>query len=645
MSTRRPDGGFSLLETLLALTITLVVMALVAQTMSHVSSVYRTQSEIAVSSGAAVLAFDDVLHELSRAGQGLGEGVPAILPRRPGSPVSADALTLRSNPEVAASLLRGSFEDASESVPADSPGAFDRGDHVIVSEAAGGGEAAEVVAVDGESLKLRSLESSDGRFRRRFEPARGARVLGAREVRYFLGETRADGRRELVKEVVGVGSRVLSRDVVSLSLEYLDPDDRPIGLGKVETSKELASVRVTLRFSPSDAALAPRTLRSRVALGPRSGTVDFERRDLGFRLARVFHPIDFPAGVASRPGSDFAVILASGKNPNRDPAYLYTFEMEKRFLSASVDDVVFLDDVRAPVALAFGPESGPFAGALFVAAWGLRIGHLARISPDEHGGLSRSSRVTTFEGTEAIAQAGGIAFGVDGALYVTSREKGAVYRFTFRGNGEPSRPERLFPLSGTPGTLVEGTDGHLYFLMNHEDRGSLWRMTFDETLSPGAPVLVGSLPGTAVSLSRDPVEGSLFALVRERTGDSIVVELDRGFLAGVAKAPALEALFSLRQWLSNLEEGKVDPREIPFPTQEIPEKLAALRVDELDFVSFDGLGSLYTGNREGSLVLKFELERPTGRFALGLAAGVIERGEDLPPEIRLHAWKKSAAGR
>jgi prepilin-type N-terminal cleavage/methylation domain-containing protein len=73
--SRFPSGGargFSLLEVLLALAITLVVMALVAQTMGSVAAIYESQSELAVSSTAVALALDDITSELSLAGQGLG---------------------------------------------------------------------------------------------------------------------------------------------------------------------------------------------------------------------------------------------------------------------------------------------------------------------------------------------------------------------------------------------------------------------------------------------------------------------------------------------------------------------------------------------------------------------------------------------
>jgi prepilin-type N-terminal cleavage/methylation domain-containing protein len=625
--------GFSLIEVLVALAVTLVVMALVVRTMGDVTRIYDTQSALAVSSAAAALALDDLCYELSLAGAGLGEGPAAVLPRRPGSPLSSDALTVRSNPEVKASAIHGELVP-DEDVAVDPSAGFQKDELVLVTDSAGGGESALVVRAGESAIALNGFEGA-------YSPLRSARVLGLREVQYFLTEAREpgkDARRELVKRVVGVGDRVLSRDVLSLTFEYLDAESEPISLAKVEATP-VASVRVALRFLPGDDAVQPKTFATRIALEPRSATVDFERRDLGFRLSRMFFPIDNPAGVASRLGSRFAMILASGKAPNRDPAYLYTFEMEKSFLNASVDDAIFLEDVRAPVTLAFGPEGGPLAGSLFVAAWGLRIGHLSRIAPDSKGELSRESNVTTFEGTEAIAQAGGLAFGVDGALYVASQEKGTLFRFRFRADGNPEKPERLFPLTGTPGAIVEGTDGHLYFLMNHREQGSLWKVPFDETLSPKPPERVAALPGYAISLSRDPVSGSLFALVREpTTGDSVVLELGRAFLKGLAEP---KRQFSLGAWREGIKSPRSDPRELPVTTEGVP-ALGSLEIEDFDFLSFDLFGSLYLGSRRASLVLKFELARPSGRYRVGLSAGVLERGGELPPSIRMHAWRKSA---
>lgn len=644
------ERGFSLLEALLALTITLIVMALVAETMASVARIHRFQTDFAVSSASAGLAIDDIASELALAGQGLGEGPSPVAPRLEGTSPSESVISVRSNPELVAFGIVGDLEGPeSEAFLTGLTGdvGLESGDRVIVTDVAGGGDRAQLVRSSSGQLTARSEETSSGRFRHPYTRARGARALGLREVRYYLEGPREDGRNDLVKEVVGVNRRVLSRDVLSLSFDYRDAEDEPISLATVESSRELASVRVRLKFLSGEDTRGPITLATRVALSSSSATVDFERHDLGFRLSRVFYPIDSPAGAASRIGAEWGVLLASGKSPTQDPAYLYTFELEKGFQSASVDEVVPLEDVRAPVTLAFGPERGPLAGSLFVAAWGLRIGHLARIAPNAAGRLSTDSVVTTFEGTEAIAQAGGIAFGADDALYVTSQEKGAIYRFRFRADGTPERPELLFRLTGTPGALVEGSDGHLYFVMNRGEQGSVWKMEFDETLKPSSPVLVRSLSGLALSLARDPVGGNLFALSRTLRGDFVVQELDRSSLREPQKesaSPAPPVLFSLREWRRKLQEGDFAPREIPFPLSELPRRFDSLDIEEIDSISFDEGGSLYVAVRKKNVVLKFELDRPSGRYAVGLAAGVVERGLGQAPVVRMHAWKKSAQG-
>ena len=637
--------GFALLEVLLALSITLVIMLLVAQTMSHVRLVYEAQTELATSSSSATLALDDIAYELSLAGHGLGDGVASVLPRVPGARAGPSSLTVRSNPNITAGVFLSELEQPGEDVALAGADSFDKGDLALLTDARGRHEVAEVVRASETTMALRSLESADGSFRYRFSRDTGGRALGLREVRYFLREAEGDGVMELVKDVVGVGARVLSRDVVSLAFEYLDEHGEPIASGKVEDSDELSTVRIHVRFLPGANALAPLSFVTAVALTPGSGTVDFESRYAGFRLSRYFHPIDSPAGVASRVGADWGVILAAGANPHRDSAYAYAFLMESRFNEARVDDIALFEDVRAPVTLTFGPERGPLAGSLFVAAWGLRIGHLLRVAPDAGGGISKDSEVTIFEGTEAMAQAGGMTFAVDDALYVTSREKGAIYRYQFDPQGKPGRPEHVFRLAGTPAAIVEGTDGYLYFLLERAGSGSLWKMAFDETLSPVEPELVGPLPGVGLSLTRDPIDGNLFALVRSKIGDFMVVELSRAWIETAMSSVGMppeepRVLFSLEAWQRKLEEGDVATTEIPFHPSELPVRMNVLRTEELDFVAFDALGSLYMGAKEANLVLNFELLRPSGRYAVGLAAGVVERGSGLAPEVRMHAWKK-----
>lgn len=358
--------GFSILEVLLALSITLVVMAMVAQTLSHVAAIYDAQTDVATTSSTVAVALDDIVLEISLAGQGLGEGIPAVLPRLPGTRASASAITLRSNPDVAASFLLEALGENGEPTPADGASLFDKDDLVVVTDARGRVERAVVAQASDAALGLRSMDAADGELRGSYTPKSGARVLALREVHYFLDEVEGGA---LVKNVEGVSRRVLARGVTGLSFEYLDRNGGTIALAKAETSGELATVRVTIAYEAGEEGLPARSLATAVTPAPRSGTVDFEQRDARFRLSRTFYPLDHPTGVASRIGADWAVVLCSGVNPTSDPASLYSFQVEKRFLGAGVDNVTYLGDVRAPVTLAFAPETGRLSGSLFIAAW------------------------------------------------------------------------------------------------------------------------------------------------------------------------------------------------------------------------------------------------------------------------------------
>ena len=642
----RDERGYTLIEVLIALGITLVVMGLVARTLQDVARIFRAQSDLAEASSSITRALDDIGYEITLAGQGLGEGVVAVMPRVPSGEVSASALTLRSNPNVTAGYLTLGLVETDTELAFTDADAFEPGETVLLTDARRTNEVAEVVKRSALWMELRSLETTSGDFRHRFTQGAATRALGLREVRYYLRASGDGEATELVKDVTGVTSRVLARDIIALTFEYLDANGKVITATKVEDEySELETIRVKLRYSAKTGAFEPLSIMTAVSLRAASGTVDFERPDIGFRLSRMMYPLDHPIAVVSRPAADRGAVVAAGTNPRRDPSYVYTFQMEQRFMGANVDSLAFFEDVRGPVAAVLGPERGPLAGSLFVAAAGLRIGHITRMLPDENGDFSSASEVIAFDGTDAIAQAGGMAFGVEGALYVMSQEKGAIYRYRFDGAGKPGKPERLFGVTGTPGPVVQGSDGHLYFLMQYGERGSVWRMAFDETLEPMAPELVGRLDGAGVSLARDPVEGSLLCLVHARRGDYVILELSRAWLRGAdVSQEDPPVLFSLREWVTKLEEGRVAPGEIPFALGELAQKMSVLRIDNLDFLSFDSLGSLYMGATEENLVLKFELARPSRRYAVGVAAGVVERGDGLSPMIRIHAWRERVPG-
>ena len=452
----------------MALGITLVVMGLVARTLQDVARIFRAQSDLAEASSSITRALDDICYELTLAGQGLGEGVVAVMPRLPSGEVSASALTVRSNPNVTAGYLTLGLVETDTELAFTGADAFESGETVLLTDARRSNEVAEVVKRSALWMELRSLETTSGDFRHRFTQGAATRALGLREVRYYLRASGDGEATELVKDVTGVTSRVLARDIIALTFEYLDANGKVITATKVEDEySDLETIRVKLRYSAKTGAFEPLSIMTAVSLRAASGTVDFERPDLGFRLSRMMYPLDHPIAVVSRPAADRGAVVAAGTNPRQDPSYVYTFQMEQPFMGANVDSVAFLDDVRGPVAAVLGPERGPLAGSLFVAAAGLRIGHITRMLPDENGDFSSASEVIAFDGTDAIAQAGGMAFGVEGALYVMSQEKGAIYRYRFDGEGKPGKPERLFGVTGTPGPVVQGSDGHLYFLMQH----------------------------------------------------------------------------------------------------------------------------------------------------------------------------------
>ena len=635
--------GFSLVEVLVSLLITLIVLGIVFRTAQMLVAIYRKESETAEKSAAAIRAFDDIAMEIARAGYGLGDGVQAVLPFVVGGSGSSSDITLRSNAYGAAANLKGELVSADEAVAVSHPELFQEGDKVLLTQAGGFAERAEVTDVGERTLAFRSLEGDDGELVYEYLPEHGARVVRLQEIGYSL-EPAPEGRGNLLtKTAFDRSPRVLARNVEALHFVYLDDQGGPLSDDSLERTSLLTTVRITMTYSFGDTALDVRTLATAITLDQQSAGVDFAEPGYGMRLTRFFYPIAKPAGVATRATADWGVILSSGNDPSQDRSFLYSFLSETRLLEARQDTVTWLEDVRSPVALCFGPEKTSLAGSLFIAASGLRIGHLARVHPDEQDVFSQDSRVDTFDGTEALAQIGGIAFGLDGALYVTSQEKGAIFRFRFGPDGKPLAPKKVVDVKGSPRAIVTGFDGELYFLLDQANETSLWRLPFDESGDPEAPTAIGALDGQAVSLAADSLSGSLFVLVRERLGDTVVLELDSAWIAGSSKEPL--HVFSLEALGEESMDGRSQDRETEAKraaTRLPSTRLAPILVPEtLDFLAFDNLGFLYLGAREKGLVLKFDLDRPgSSRHIVNIAAAT-EAGSG---KARLHAWRKNRLG-
>ena len=637
------------MEALVSLAITLVVLVIVLRTVEMLVAIYERESEIAEKNVAATRAFGDIAVEIARGGYGLGEGVQAVLPYVLDGSGSSGEITIRSNGDGVGAVLETELTSSGQLVRVSTSDLFNEGDKVLLTEAGGFSERAEITEVGENALAFRSPDSEDGALLNSYSPDRGARVLKLAEVGYSL-ELAPEGNGTLLKKhSFDRTPRVLARNIHSLRFEYLDAEGRPLSDDSLERTDLLATVRITMTFSIGPTPNDERTLATAVTLDRQSASVDFAEPGYGLRLTRYFYPITRPAGVATRAFADWGVILSSGMNESQDRSYLYTFLAEKNLLEARTENVTWLEEVRGPIAMGFGPEKSALAGSLFVAASGLRIGHLARVHPDVHGVLSDESAVEIMEGTDALAQIGGIAFGIDDALYITSQEKGAIFRYRFDRAGKASGPEAVTKVDGSPRALVAGADGALYFLLDKANASLLWKLPFDEADEPQEPDLVGTLPGQALSLAVDPFSGSLFVLIRERLGDTVVFELGSAWLSDPSIDPI--RVFSLEDFAEETMEGRSQDREterrraasmilsVQLPTTVLP--------DQLDFLAFDNLGLLYLGAQEKDLVLKFDLDRAgSSRHVVNVAAAAlgVSAGGTGSATARLQAWRKNRVG-
>ena len=644
---RSSNDGFSLIEVLISLAITLVVGLLVHQTSRALLAIYHTESKAVELSSMASRALDDMTVEIARAGYGMGEGVASVTPSMHDRPLSTGEIVIRSNTDGVASALTVEASSDTNQVTVREVERFEPGNMVLLTDLAGLTERAHVTSTGTSSLWLESLDNQGGALRSTFFPQQGARILKLREVHYHL-ESEPDGK-VLVKRINGApeGSRILARQVEALRFEYLDDTGAALSPASPDLTDRLRTVRVVLTFFTGSERRDRRTFKTAVTLDRQSAGVDFAERGYGFRLTRTFHPLVNPAGLATRLARDWGVIVSGGPDPTDERSVVYTFLIQKRFLEARTENVTWLDEVREPVALAFGPEKSELAGSLFIASSGLRVGHLTRVHPDEHGVVSPTSKVETFEETNVLAQIGGIAFGVDHGLYVSSSEKARIYLIRFDQSGKPKTPAPIAELPGGPGAIVQGADGALYFILDETDGSSLWTVPFDETFSPALPQEVAKLPGRGISISLEPQSGNLFVLLRQRSRDFAIYELTRRWIREPTEEP--EKIFSLQAFREQ-QQDRMDGTTTGGTTTDTmakPSQLPTTLLPEaLDFIAFDHLGLLYIGAKDQNLVLKFDLDRPDARYHVEVI-GVVDLPRDstsVSPRVRLQAWTRSPLG-
>jgi len=638
--------------------ITLMVMAAVYQITRSAGILYRVEGFRAERGGTALRAVDEIALEVARAGFGLGRDVERVLPGLRGRAPSHDAITLRSNPEGLSGRLRDDLVASDMPVRVAGAALFKPGDRVLLADRAGPAEKAIVVEARGGTLAFRSLDTPSGALRRERRVKRGGRVLKLREVRFSLTPAVGEDATVLQESVDDRPERTLARYVGRLRFDYRDDADFPVHPALVARAGSLARVKVSLALrttpdAPTLAAVAP-TLDHGGSLDEQEATLAFDVRRHGCRMRRYFTGLASPVDVASRPFDEAAVILGAGEPRGLGASYLYVFMLSRLTAGPTLTDmrmetIVFLQQTRdlvvqgpavpGAVQALFAPDESPLAGSLVVLTAGLREVAFWRVSRDPGGGIGPMSRIDALGRTNVATSVGAAAFGTDGGLYLTDPSQAALFRCSPE---EPAEPpcERIASLPGRPGPMALGLNGSLYVLSLVSEVGpndtEVVEIPFDEDGKPLPPRAVAGLPGTPLSLARDPLAGSLYALVREAGGDTVLLELSGSWLQRPLR-PAAEA-FRLSRWRRDVETT--------FPDGNTPVLPPILRPSRIDFAAFDAVGALYLGASETRVVLKFDLDRPGGTadHTLGLAGVVEQERGTFRKRVRLNAWPNATPG-
>ena len=463
-------------------------------------------------------------------------------------------------------IAPASLFERDQVVAVDGAALFREGDQVLIADRRGNRERAQVVRAEPGALSFRSLDGPGGRLARRFPSSPGARVIKLREASFRL-TTDPLGAVVLVKEATGQPSQVLVRHVQALRFDYRDEQGEPLAPGRVRPAgRPAVGISLRLDSEPGGPVVVVPPLSLVVPLEPQSATVTFDVPRPGFRVRRLFSPVKGAVAALSRPFAEAGVIVAelpAGGN------MLATFVLERGVRDVRIDTLVPLGRVRQAAVAAFGPESGPWAGSLFVVTGGLRSIQAWRISPDGSGTIGPASAVDLVMETPELAFLGGAAFGIDGALSLGS-ERRAIFRGSRaiqRGRPLEARGVRRRP-AGSPGA----GRGRLAVPPGRATRRGRRRsrpveLPFADRGAPAPPRRVARL-GTG-SPDRSPRSAHRLAVrpARRAPGDTVLLELSRAWLrsAGARGGPA--ALRGRRTSSDAAGGGRrVHPRQ-PLPAQ------------------------------------------------------------------------------
>jgi prepilin-type N-terminal cleavage/methylation domain-containing protein len=251
-TTRRRQAGFTLIEVMIVLAITLLIAALLYKVTRVIWLLYQTETHVTERGFSGVRALDDMAVEIARAGYGLGDEGPVFLGTLDGTP-SFDAITLRSNPEGIVGLLEEELADPEKFVAVEGAALFAEGDEVlIVDDEPNKLERAQVTGARPHALRLRSHDMPGRRFKRPWSSPL-TRVLKVREVGFYLTRDRT-GVSAVARKAPGQSEQVLVRYVEALQFDYLVAPAEPPGPRSLlrRWARSTANmVRITLRLRPN----------------------------------------------------------------------------------------------------------------------------------------------------------------------------------------------------------------------------------------------------------------------------------------------------------------------------------------------------------------------------------------------------------
>jgi len=294
MRAARPGpAGFTLIEVVIVLAITLVIGGVVYRVTRASWLLYDTQTHQTERGFSGLRSLDDMAVEIARAGYGLGADAGPLFPGTLAGVRASDAITLRSNPGGVAGVLQEDLVERDQLVPVEGAELFVLGDEVLLVDEEGTLERAQVSKVAPDALAFRSLNGPGGQLQSPFLTSLDARVLRVREVGFYL-KTESGGTVVLARKATAQAEQVLARYVGDLRFAYLDDVGEPMDPARIGPGLAPGAVRITLSLLPNPAL--PRVtvppLSFRVSLEPQSATVAFD--------AFAFHRV----GVAGVIGQD-----------------------------------------------------------------------------------------------------------------------------------------------------------------------------------------------------------------------------------------------------------------------------------------------------------------------------------------------------